>query len=902
MNGFKISRFVAGFVVVFSFLVFLPALIPAFELQAQTLPKGKMICPIIADGTRLVKGCSFEYRPALRLADARETAISDCPSGSFHDPRNGGECWSCPDGYIRNVSAVFAEDACWKAVGEDLQPATRGANPVSSCPSGSFHDPRNGGECWSCPSGYSRTWDPITSGTACHQYALGPTSAATLVTKFGCPSGTFHDPIHGGTCWSCPAEYRRTANHVESTAACAKTIPTQYSAGTYVSGGCQGAPVPTGYAAAFIDPIHDGTCWSCPVMFNRSKMHVESAEACHPGGDVDGVFVWQSPQYPEPGLYHFLGRDVLERALADPNAVDQFVTNRAGGDAAKKQAIWRRMMTSPGLSPELKALVFASLATIAESDARGFDGGRSLTNFETYARSRRMFIAQDAKNMYDEWTVVDNYNMMRAARNALGVSGVSAAVMGGGPPGFTSYAWASAGPDSSGGKFMEALHSMGQMASSNMLTVTPSAEAYSFNTDLLGPVFFALDKGIDAYRDWALTLNSLGDMLGHSAAGMGAALALVAVQQAIDLTNAITALISKEEAKQEIDSQLAEAANPVSFKEMFKTDDGKSSLLLFWALATSPYTGGDKVGVGRIDEPTDCSRNSSICTWTKWRVAQAAKVASTESMAAYQPLAANFGSEPTLSGGQIVLQNNPQTILTNQTGVAIDASGNVSTQPPPAPSVTSGTLTTGGGLPGGTVPSTTEAPKVVFDPANVTILTTPTAGWTTIPGGLVSLSVGSDGPWGINNSGNIFRYRDNTWEMLPGGASIVSAGPTGDAWVVNADGQIWRWNTAAHGWDPMPGGLVGISAGPNTVWGVNAGNQIWRYANGQWQQMPGAATAVAVGPKGDVWALGTSAVSGGKNILQWSASTNSWTAVDGGLVQISVGPDGLWGVNDSNTI
>ncbi|HUF10043.1 MAG TPA: tectonin domain-containing protein, partial [Rhodothermales bacterium] len=46
----------------------------------------------------------------------------------------------------------------------------------------------------------------------------------------------------------------------------------------------------------------------------------------------------------------------------------------------------------------------------------------------------------------------------------------------------------------------------------------------------------------------------------------------------------------------------------------------------------------------------------------------------------------------------------------------------------------------------------------------------------------------------------------------------------------------------------------------------------------------------------------TSAVSGGKNILQWSASTNSWTAVDGGLVQISVGPDGLWGVNDSNTI
>lgn len=828
--------------------------------HAQTLPKGHVICPVIGEGARLIKGCSFEYRSATKLGSAKKTAIGQCPSGSFHDPRNGGECWSCPSGFLRTMHPVFADNACWKAVSEDLQHAKKEANPVTSCPSGSFHDPRNGGECWSCPSGYSRTWDPVTSATACHQYVLGPTARANFVTKFGCPSGTFWDPLNGGTCWSCPSEYRRTLHPVTSAQACAKTIPTQYASAEYVSGGCEGFPVPTGYSSAFFDPIDYGTCWSCPVMFERSLSPVNTDKACHPGSDVAG-FVWQSPQYPEPGVYHFLSREVLEHAFADPKAVDAFISNRAGGDATKKKELWDKMIVTPGLSPEFKTLALAAILTMADQGAKTIDGSTSVTKFETYIRNRRMFIAQDTKDMYDAWLGIDSYNMVKAARASSGISGAGASLLGSGPPDFATYAWAAAAPDRNSLQFLEAMYAMGQMASTKALRATPSPEAYSFNTDLLGPVFFALDKAIGAWGDWALTLKNLGSMLGHVAGSMGAGLGLIAVQQSVELVNSIITLTSKEEAARAVNEQVTEAAKPVNLKSLYQSDDGKSTILLFWALATSPYGASDKVQSKPIDEATSCSTSSGACRWTQWRVAQASRVASAESISAYQRHAANLATEPPMFGSEIRLTQGP----------------------------------------GQPAPSTPVAPvNFVVDPSNITIMIP--GAWNRVSGALADLSAGPDGPWGVNSYEQIWRYKNGNWEMLPGGAVTVSVGPTGEAWVVNSAHQPHRWNPAKNNWDLMPGGVTKVSVGPSSVWGVNQSNQIWRYANNQWQQMPGSAVAVAVSPRDEVWALGTTDVAGGKNVMQWSASTNSWTTIPGGLVQISAASGALWGVNNTNNI
>ncbi len=40
------------------------------------------------------------------------------------------------------------------------------------CPKGQFLDPRNGGECWSCPANFKRTTtEPVTSKRACNKPA-----------------------------------------------------------------------------------------------------------------------------------------------------------------------------------------------------------------------------------------------------------------------------------------------------------------------------------------------------------------------------------------------------------------------------------------------------------------------------------------------------------------------------------------------------------------------------------------------------------------------------------------------------------------------------------------------------------------------------------------------------------
>ncbi|MBE8990727.1 hypothetical protein [Nostoc sp. LEGE 12450] len=55
---------------------------------------------------------------------------------------------------------------------------------VQGCGSGAFQDPRNGGECWSCPAGFNRTWDAVTASTACSKSWTGPFSTATYIRKW----------------------------------------------------------------------------------------------------------------------------------------------------------------------------------------------------------------------------------------------------------------------------------------------------------------------------------------------------------------------------------------------------------------------------------------------------------------------------------------------------------------------------------------------------------------------------------------------------------------------------------------------------------------------------------------------------------------------------------------------
>lgn len=137
-----------------------------------------------------------------------------------------GECYACPIGYERTILyPVTSNQACVESGFEQISQATMvGSSSCALAFPGSFFDPRNGGECWSCPAGYNRTWSAVTADDACSQSIFGPVARATLHGPGGmaCPSGAFFDPINGGECWSCPSGYHRSLAPVTAENACAR--------------------------------------------------------------------------------------------------------------------------------------------------------------------------------------------------------------------------------------------------------------------------------------------------------------------------------------------------------------------------------------------------------------------------------------------------------------------------------------------------------------------------------------------------------------------------------------------------------------------------------------------------------------------------------------------------------
>ncbi len=136
---------------------------------------------------------------------------------AIYDPIDGGTCWSCPKGYTRTAASVKATNSCVRYARADQIGRYGCSNKYGR---GAFFDPRNGGECWTCPGGYKRTLEAVTSSKACAKDLIfGPFSRATRKGSDGCNSG-IADPISGGTCWTCPSGTERTVFPVHEGKAC----------------------------------------------------------------------------------------------------------------------------------------------------------------------------------------------------------------------------------------------------------------------------------------------------------------------------------------------------------------------------------------------------------------------------------------------------------------------------------------------------------------------------------------------------------------------------------------------------------------------------------------------------------------------------------------------------------
>ena len=123
-----------------------------------------LIAPLalVASAACVIEPGSIETPPeAANVVPLRTRYQVACetrsPAGfgaGFHDPRNDGECWACPNSNpIRTWSAVNQADACATrsvaGIGAQVA-AAKYLGPYGRCPDG---DVQQGGVCLYCPAG-----------------------------------------------------------------------------------------------------------------------------------------------------------------------------------------------------------------------------------------------------------------------------------------------------------------------------------------------------------------------------------------------------------------------------------------------------------------------------------------------------------------------------------------------------------------------------------------------------------------------------------------------------------------------------------------------------------------------------------------------------------------------------
>jgi hypothetical protein len=368
-----------------------------------------------------------------------------------------------------------------------------------------------------------------------------------------------------------------------------------------------------GFRAAFWDQRNGGQCWTCPALLHRNPTlnSIDAADACTAGND-EGI-VWQSAQFPDPGVAAFITPEIVQVAFADAAYVDAFLTKRAKGLDLTKQNIWQQMTDSPNDSPEFKALIFTAILAAAEADIQDERTRNAIQIFESYIKQRRAYIGRDAINMYNNYCDLNSYKRNLAVNVPAGAPPSGA--MGIAPEDYLSAAYGAAIPDSRGEKFMKALVDLGGTA------YEPSS---SKDGDGRKVAAAALAAGLIPAIEKINSVLKFSKILEGKAFG-GAALGLEIAASALEVAEGAMTMTEQDEAEKKYNELNDEISQDVHLEEILKSGSAeeKNRLVLWWALATSSYGASDTVGQFPRKNADVCATYPSQCADIKRVVAQA---------------------------------------------------------------------------------------------------------------------------------------------------------------------------------------------------------------------------------------------------------------------------------------
>ena len=357
---------------------------------------------------------------------------SACPKGSFFDPVRGGECWSCPSGYIRSAAHIDWKDACVILPRESLKKVTEKSKATgvfkTDCPGKQFWDGVDG-NCHICPSGYKRTGHHVHSSKACSKFIEGRASVATLKGQAKCEDGEITDflknPEQGGNCYACKAGYDRTVFPVDGKEACETTPELEFKTANKT----KDLTCPAGQIFDLISTYHPdvkkklaadkvagdqytgsphGTCWSCPPGGTRSWSSVTASDAC-----ILADVGWDMPTYNHVGLFGLNGAtkvvlDIVSEesivTLAEGFRDSKFLAMPKDEQATFIDDMWQEISDNPQESGLLALAAFAKLQEYAKTTGALKPHEREFLNhFEESVTAYKTAMATEALKIYEVW-------------------------------------------------------------------------------------------------------------------------------------------------------------------------------------------------------------------------------------------------------------------------------------------------------------------------------------------------------------------------------------------------------------------------------------------------------------------------------------------------------------------
>jgi len=175
--------------------------------------------------------------------------------------------------------------------------------------------------------------------------------------------------------------------------------------------------------------------------------------------------------------------------------------------------------------------------------------------------------------------------------------------------------------------------------------------------------------------------------------------------------------------------------------------------------------------------------------------------------------------------------------------------------------------------------------------------------WVVVPGKLKQIDLHKDEVVGTDFDGHIYRspvghVSDSVQTVINAAAwehirhaplSRISIGKSG-TWVVDINGIVYGPSQRVRTLK-----LVHVSSGAS-VWGVDSNGKVYkRFGDQDWKRIKGELTNIDVSDNNHVWGCD-------RHGDIYRLRYYSWQQISGKMVQISVGPSGVWSVNSGGSV